>query len=587
VVNDILDFSKIESGKLDLESIAFELHDCLSEAVKSMALAAHQKELELACRIAPEIPARLLGDPNRLRQIVVNLIGNAIKFTERGQVALEVNQESGDTQAVQLHFLVSDTGIGIPKEKQARLFEKFYQADSSTTRRFGGTGLGLAICARLVEMMDGRIWVESSEGQGSLFHFLVRFPMAPLQPAASEEGLDLRGVPVLIVDDNEINRKVLIEFTTGWGLRAVAAHSGELALQIMKAARRDRSPFRVLLLDCRMPGMDGFTLAQHIHEDPELTSTIIMMLTSDAQRGDAARCRELGISVYLVKPIQRKELLQAIRAALGPPAAQQAERVVTRHSLREARAHLRILLAEDNPVNQALMLRLLQKLGHVPVLAANGREALATLRSQRFDLVFMDVQMPELDGLAATAEIRRREQASGEHLPIVAMTAHALKGDRERCLAAGMDGYIAKPVKFDLVQEEIERLCGAASAPATSSWSPKQALSRVDGDLDLLRKITSVFLEEYPRTMEHLRAAMKQADQPALREAIHMLQGELVYFALDPALAELQKMRELVHKGQLESAANSLQQLQEELDRLRPRLLELIEVQCEGAGRRG
>jgi two-component system sensor histidine kinase/response regulator len=336
-----------------------------------------------------------------------------------------------------------------------------------------------------------------------------------------------------------------------------------------------------------MPGMDGFALARQIHDDPELTGTIIMMLTSDGQRGDSARCRALGISVYLVKPVQKKELLQAIRAALRPPAAQQADRVVTRHSLREARAHLRILLAEDNPVNQALMLRLLQKLGHVPVLASNGREALATLRSQRFDLIFMDVQMPELDGLAATAEIRRREKTSGEHLPIVAMTAHALKGDRERCLAGGMDGYIAKPVKFDLVQQEIERLCGAASAPAPSPWSPKPALARVDGDLDLLRKITSVFLDEYPTTLEHLRTAMNQANQQAMCEAIHMLQGELAYFALDPALAELQKLRELVHASDLEPAALSLQKLQEELDRLRPSLLELAEVQHEGAGRRG
>ena len=587
VVNDILDFSKIESGKLDLEAIPFELGDCLSEAVKSMALPAHQKGLEIACRIAPEVPARLIGDPSRLRQILLNLLGNAIKFTERGQVALQVSQESGDSQAVQLHFHVSDTGIGIAKEKQDRLFEKFYQADSSTTRRFGGTGLGLAICARLVEIMGGRIWVQSAEGQGSVFHFLLRFPVVPLQAAVLEEAVDLRGVPALIVDDNEINRKILLEFTSGWGMCPVAAQDGEQALQMMKTAQRERVPFRLLLLDCRMPGMDGFALAQHIHQDPELTGTIIMMLTSDAQRGDASRCRELGISVYLVKPVQKKELLQALRAALGgPPAAQAPDRVVTRHSLREARAHLRILLAEDNPVNQAVMLRLLQKLGHIPVLATNGREALATMQSQRFDLVFMDVQMPELDGLAATAEIRRREQVSGEHLPIVAMTAHALKGDRERCLAAGMDGYIAKPVKFELVEQEIERLCGAAPAPPPS-WSSKQALARVDGDVELLRKITSVFLDEYPNTLGHLRAAMKQADQQAMREAIHMLQGELAYFALDPALAELQKLRELVHAGDLEPAALALQKLQAELDRLRPRLLELVEVQHEGAGRRG
>jgi len=589
VVNDILDFSKIESGKLDLESIPFELHDCLSEAVKSMALAAHQKGLEIVYRIAPEIPGRLIGDPSRLRQIAVNLVGNAIKFTERGEVALQVSQETGDGEAVHLHFRVRDTGIGIPRDKQARLFEKFYQADSSTTRRFGGTGLGLAICARLVEMMGGRIWVESTEGQGSVFHFLLRFSRAPLQPtSACEDNVDLRGIPALIVDDNEINRQVLLEFTTGWGLRPVATPNGELALQNMKAACREHHPFRVLLLDCRMPGMDGFTLAQRIHEDPELSGTIIMMLTSDAQRGDAARCRELGISVYLVKPFHKNELLLAIRAALGAPTMpRQPDQVLTRHTLRESQSHLRILVAEDNPVNQAVMLRLLEKLGHVPTLAANGREALTLLQAQKFDLVFMDVQMPKLDGFAATAEIRRREQGGSGHLPIVAMTAHALKGDRERCLAAGMDGYIAKPLKFELVQQEIERLCGIPPTPPASPWTPKQALGRVDGDLELLRKITSVFLDEYPRTLEQLRTAISQSNQQVMRDAIHMLQGELAYFVLEPAVVELEKLRLLVHGGQLEAAALSLRQLQDELDRLRPQLLQVLEVQHEGAGRRG
>jgi two-component system sensor histidine kinase/response regulator len=584
VINDILDFSKIESGMLDLESIPFDLFDCLGEAMKSMALPAHQKELEIAYRIAPEIPARLVGDPSRLRQIVVNLVGNAIKFTERGEVVLRVARETGTDKEVQLHFQVSDTGIGIPREKQDRLFEKFYQGDSSTTRRFGGTGLGLAICARLVTMMGGRIWVESVEGQGSVFHFLISFAVAPLQPAVPEEHVDLYGIPLLIVDDNEINRRLLFDLTTGWGLRPAATHSGEMALQMMKTARREGSAFRILLLDCRMPGMDGFTLAQRIQGDAELSGTIIMMLTSDAQRGDAARCRQLGISVYLVKPIRKTELLQAIRAALNSPSDRPApDQVATRHTLREARSHFRILLAEDNALNQTLMLRLLQKLGHFPVLAANGREAVSLLQAQRFDLVFMDVQMPELDGFAATAEIRRREQAADSHIPIVAMTAHALKGDRERCLAAGMDGYISKPVKFELVQREIERLCGQAA----SLWTPKEALARVDGDLDLLRKIASIFLEEYPKTMEQLRSALQHANSDAMREAIHRLQGELSYFALQPALAELQNLRQLVHNGDLLAAAPSLQRLQAELGRARPELMKIFEVQHEGAGRRG
>ena len=588
VVNDILDFSKIESGKLDLESIPFQLHDCVSDAVKSMALPAHQKGLELACRIAPEVPASVLGDPGRLRQIVLNLVGNAVKFTERGEVSVQVTCESATSDAVQLHFQVCDTGIGIPKEKQSRLFEKFYQGDSSTTRRFGGTGLGLAISARLVDMMAGRIWVESAASQGSVFHFLIPFPLAPLQPATCSEPVELHGIPVLIVDDHEINRNLLLEFTRAWGLRPTAAHNGPEALQMMQAAHHQHSPYRLLLLDSRMPGMDGFALAQRIHDDPQLSGTIIMMLTSDAQRGDAARCRQFGISVYLVKPIQKKELLQAVRAALAAPGeAHSSLPLVTRHTLREARSHLRILVAEDNSVNQALIVRLLQKMGHSPVLAGNGREALARLQADKFDLVFMDVQMPEMDGFAATAEIRRREQATGDHLPVIAMTAHALKGDRERCLAAGMDAYIPKPVKFEVVQQEIERLCRPSPGSVPSTWSPRQALARVDGDMELLRKITSVFLDEYPKTVDQLRAAQRRGDPQAMREALHMLQGELSYFALESPMEALENLRRLVQDGELEAAGTAVSQLQEELNRMRPRLREIIEVQHETAGRRG
>jgi CheY-like chemotaxis protein/HPt (histidine-containing phosphotransfer) domain-containing protein len=552
-----------------------------------MALAAHQKGLEVACRITPDTPVRLVGDPSRLRQILVNLIGNAVKFTERGEVVVQVSQESAAGEALELHFQVSDTGIGIPKEKQARLFEKFYQGDSSTTRRFGGTGLGLAICARLVQMMGGRIWVESTEARGSTFHFLARFTTAPVQ-AGMTPAVDLRGVPMIVVDDNEINRKVLLEFAAGWQMRAAAADSGEQALDLMRAAQRAGSPFRLLLLDCRMPGMDGFSLARTIQSDLELSGIIIMMLTSDAQRGDAARCRELGISVYLVKPIRKAELLQAICAALrASPAEQATAGVVTRHSLRQSRCHLRILLAEDNPVNQAFMLRLLQKLGHTPVLAGNGREAVALSQVQKFDLVFMDMQMPELDGFAATAEIRRREQTSGGHIPIVAMTAHALKGDRERCLAAGMDGYVSKPVKFELVQQEIERFCGALVTRPACSWSPNQALARLDGDLELLRKVISAFLDDYPKTIQQLWTALEHDNIQVMREAIHMLLGELSYFSLEPALAELRHLQQQVHAGDLQAARPVLQRLQDELARARPRLLEIVEVEHEGAGRRG
>jgi PAS domain S-box-containing protein len=459
VINDILDFSKIESGKLDLECIEFSLADCLAQEMNALSLRAHSKGLELGYRVAPEIPERLAGDPSRLRQILLNLISNAIKFTDRGEVVLYVDQESRDAKAVELHFRVMDTGVGIPAHKQDLLFQAFTQADTSITRKFGGTGLGLAICARLVTLMEGRIWLESSEGAGSTFHFTSRFGIAP--PLPQPAIVDLQQVPILIVDDNATNRRILTEYTAGWEMRPVAVENSQAALETLRSAHCAGVPFRVLLVDRRMPGIDGFTLAQRVQSDPELARPIIMMLTSDGQRGDAVRCREMGIRAYLVKPIHRPDLLRAVRVALGQDPGQNPA-LITRHSLRESRRKLSILVAEDNAVNRTVILSLLEKLGHTVTLANDGQQVLTLAQAQHFDLLFMDVQMPNLDGLSATAELRRWETGRGSHLPVIAMTASVLPEDRERCLAAGMDAYISKPVDFDVVQEEIERCCGAA-----------------------------------------------------------------------------------------------------------------------------
>jgi len=463
VINDILDFSKVESGKLDLECIDFDLADCLSQEMSALALRAHSKGLELVYRIAPEVPARVAGDPSRLRQIVLNLVSNAIKFTERGEVVLYLEQQSRDEKSEALHFRVVDTGIGIPAEKQRLLFQAFSQTDTSINRKFGGTGLGLAICARLLSLMGGRLWVESAEGVGSTFHFIVPFGSAaalPPQPAP----VDLQQLPILIVDDNATNRQILSEYALAWGMRPLAVENSQAALEALRTAHCTGAPFRVLLIDRRMPGIDGFTLAERVQRDPELAGPIIMMLTSDGQRGDGARCRQMGIGVYLVKPIHRPDLLRAIRLVLGHASGQQPG-LITRHTLRESRRKLSILVAEDNAVNRTVIVSFLQKLGHDVTIAEDGEQVLALVKKQSFDLLFMDVRMPKLDGLSATSELRKREQEMGGHLPVIAMTASVLPEDRESCLAAGMDTYISKPVDFGVVEEEIERFCGAGSVP--------------------------------------------------------------------------------------------------------------------------
>jgi PAS domain S-box-containing protein len=462
VINDILDFSKIEAGKIDLEALDFDLRDSLESTLKTLAVRADEKGLELLCEVAPEVPEVVRGDSSRLRQIVVNLVGNAIKFTDSGEIAVKVQVEARDGTECVCRFTVADTGVGIPEDKRELIFKPFSQADTSTTRKYGGTGLGLTISTRLVEMMGGKIWVESEVGRGSQFHFTVRLEAADakeikLGTIAPPELL--RGVKVLVVDDNRTNRRILEGMLLRWHMKPIAVDCAAAALTQLSAALGAGEPYPLILTDMHMPEMDGFALIEQIRQRPELSAATIMMLTSAGHRGDAARCQELGVAAYLLKPIRQSELREAVARVLGAREQEGAIPLITRFSLQETRepgACLRVLLAEDNLVNQRLAVRLLEKRGHRIVVASTGLEALQALDKESFDLVLMDVQMPEMDGLEATAAIREKEKGSGLHQAVVALTAHAMKGDREKCLAAGMDGYLTKPIRPQELDELLE-----------------------------------------------------------------------------------------------------------------------------------
>lgn len=442
---------------------AQRLHENIEETMKTLAFRAHEKGLELLCQIKPDVPCHVIGDSVRLRQIIVNLVGNAIKFTEHGQVGLEVALEVSDADELQLHFIVSDTGIGIPEEKQQLIFDAFSQADGSTTRRFGGTGLGLTISTRLVEAMGGKIWVDSVTGKGSNFHFTARFGAVSTALVPPTEDVPLAGIPVLVVDDNFTNRRILTEMFWMWQMKPSEAASAQEALTHLRRAFERGDPFPLVVTDVHMPDMDGFDLADRIKNTPTLAEIVILMLTSGEKRGDVKRSRGLGVSAYLMKPVRRAELRSAIVKSLRAPSTS-ADRNEKVSQLAQAPMRLapealrsRILVAEDNLVNQRLAARILEEGGHSVVIAGSGREAITVLERETIDLVLMDVQMPEMDGFEATMAIRKDEIGGNRHIPIFAMTAHAMTGDQDRCLAAGMDGYISKPIRADDLLSLVER----------------------------------------------------------------------------------------------------------------------------------
>ena len=573
LINDILDFSKIEARKLELDKIGFDLRETLEGSLKSLAVRAQQKGLELACHILPNVPERLVGDPHRLRAIVVNLVGNAIKFTERGEIVVRVEAESASASEVELHFGITDTGIGIAEEKLDQVFEAFVQADSSTTRRYGGTGLGLAISAQLVELMQGRIWVESQLGEGSRFHFTARFGLQPGKVALPQAG-NLRGLRVLVVDDSATNRRILEEMLRKWRMRPALVSTGQAALASLEKGARARKPFALVLLDGQMPEMDGFEVARRIHSHRMLGGVKVIMLTSAGQ--SEAVCQVTpGVACCLTKPARQSELLDAIVTVFNgtgrtkPCPAPRAPRRIAK-----ARRPMRILVAEDNRVNQELVLELLRQRGHSAVVAADGAKALKALERERFDAVLMDVQMPNLSGLEATRAIRQSEKSTGRHLPIVAMTAHAMKGDRERCLEAGMDGYVAKPIHAPELFAAFEGLAPPSDASSGSDRAEKAAaggldrealLARFRGDAGLLRRLADIFLQDCPGMLTQIRKALKAGNAEAVARAAHAFKGASANFGTGNVVSAAKRIEAAAGEGNLSRAKVACAELEKAL----------------------
>jgi len=573
ILNDILDFSKIEMRKLELEEIPFSTRDHLADLVKPLALRAEQKGLELVCHVLPDVPHVALGDPGRLRQVLVNLVGNAIKFTERGQILVQLEVESNDRDHCVLHYFVSDSGIGVPREKHESIFEPFRQADGSTTRRFGGTGLGLAISSTLVDLMGGRIWINSEPHEGSTFHFTVRLDVSDARPDPA--AVDLTNLPVLVVDDNAVNRRVLHDLMRRWKMKPTVVESGPAALAAITQGRTAGRPFALVLLDANMPGMDGFEVAHQIHAQGGGSATTIMMLSSSGQYDESARCRAAGISHHLTKPVDQRDLLSAIGRALARehlsrtplPAAMMAT------DLPDRRLH--VLLADDNAVNQRLAATLLERRGHHVIIAGNGIEALDAWSRQRFDVVLMDVQMPEMGGLETTAAIRARERDGSSHVPIIAMTAHAMKGDRERCLEAGIDEYLTKPLDSRHLCEVVEALAAGNPPPPGFSASDagqvelsEQVLARVGGDRQLLAEISRLFVDDAPGHLAKIQLALDTKDADMLRRAAHALKGAAANFEADSVVAAARVLEEIGRDSRFDDATAPWKVLRYEADRL-------------------
>jgi PAS domain S-box-containing protein len=550
IINDILDFSKIEAGRLNVETIPFSLRENIGDTMKTLALQAHEKGLELAYEIAPETPDELTGDPVRLRQIVINLVGNAIKFTERGEVVLRVALESQAGDEVTCRFSVSDTGVGIPEDKQATIFAPFLQADTSTTRIYGGTGLGLTISARLVGMMHGRIWVESQPGKGSTFHFTTRFGLQSAgQPVPA--AADFKGLPVLVVEDNPVSRRILVDTLSRWHVHVEEATNGRSALEVLQRAKGAHTPFRLVLLDGTLPGIDSHAIAEQIQRDPGLVDGSVVMLNSTVRRDENGSYRDSSVLPCLTKPVKQSELLEAINAAFEAPASTSGDiEPVVPASLRKIKQALDILLIEDNPVNQKLAQHVLEKNGHSVVVADNGATALEILERRDFDAVLMDVQMPRMDGIETTMAIRNKEKETGGHIPIIALTAHAMTGDRERCLQAGMDGYLIKPIRPGSLLEVVERLRAMpARSPATT---PQPAiavldrttlLERVDGDMDLLNEVAALFVRDCGKLMAGSRDAIARRDVRRLAYLMHTLGGMFRNLSANSALEIVARMQ--------------------------------------------
>jgi two-component system, sensor histidine kinase and response regulator len=663
IINDVLDFSKIEAGKLEIEPVVFDPSEIIGDAVKTLALRAHEKRLELAYHAGPDVPEALVGDPLRLRQVIVNLVSNAVKFTDAGEVVVRANVEArlgpppdeldpdsrpsapglysgeGLGDAVLLHVRVSDTGIGIPLEKQRSVFEAFAQADGSTTRKYGGTGLGLTICARLVQMMGGRLWIESEVGKGSTFHFTLQ--LRALDAAARSRRLpipaDLLGTRVLIADDNATTRAILAETIEGWGMKPVAVDSGATAISALSedsgvwpsppnagnAAKAPSTSFGLLIVDARMPKVDGFAVVEHCRRREILKGRTVMMLSSTSAQADAARCRDVGVFATVTKPVKPSHLQEALFHAFGIP---------TRASLRPADLRrcatgphvrgLRVLVAEDNAINQKLMRRWLERQAHRVHIVENGKAAVAALETEQYDVALLDVEMPEMDGIQAARAVRARERREGGHVPLIVVTAYAMKGDRERCLRAGFDGYVSKPVQVEELYDMIDRLAQPSSlvdddparvwlGPAPTSISPvpassagdeapisvgsdrldrssgsspslrpmfnrTKALERTGGDADLLRELAEVFLDECPRWLADIGEAIDAGDARKLQRAAHTLKGGVDSFGARSAFEAALSLEKMARTSELGGSAEAYFALRAQVDRLVPELAAFV-----------
>lgn len=590
LINDILDFSKIEAGKMELEVIPFDLRDCVETTTRSLSLRAADQGLEMACRIDPAIPYRLLGDPGRLRQIIINLCGNAMKFTDHGEVIVAVELEEHTGHEVELHFSVRDTGIGIPADKLSKVFDSFSQVDASTTRKYGGTGLGLAITNQLVELMKGRIWVESEVGVGTTFHFQLRLGTSDAAtPPPSRELSELAGTAVLVADDHPINRRIFRELLKAWKFQPVCVDDGYQAITELRRALATGHPYRLLLLDCMMPGLDGFGVAEKLRSDASFADTKVIMLSSAADSGDSRRCRELDISRYLIKPVVQSELLETVLQVLS--SVRLARSTATATAVPTSVAALNLLLVEDNLINQRVASGLLERMGHHVEIAENGQLAVDAWRDGKFDAILMDWQMPVMDGTEATQIIRREERSSGTRIPIIAMTAAAMKGDRERCLEAGMDGYVSKPIDPAALTEALAQLTTTAGGTVTSRTrtiaveTARSAKSEADADVtvwmedpiidieaaraqmggcsdSVLAEIAKVLASECRARTDEIRSAIGDGNVAAAGRSAHALKGAASLFAATSVIEPLKLIEAAARENNLGKASEPLAELE-------------------------
>ena len=637
LINDILDFSKIEAGKMALEAIDFNLRVTLENAADTLALKAQEKGLELACHILPDVPTALIGDPGKLRQIIVNIAGNSLKFTEEGEIVIRVEMESETDDSVNLHFMVSDTGIGIPQDKLDSIFKSFEQVDGSITRKYGGTGLGLSITRQFVEMMGGEIRVESpwdcrlsiddcrlndgsklknnrqspianhqssilsgqspianrqsKGGPGAIFHFTIGFKLSRSKDIGvlRPKPQDLSGMPVLIVDDNTTNRILLQEMTISWGLVPTITASGREALDRFNKAFASGRPYRLILLDMQMPELDGFDVAKMIKDAPSGEDARIILLSSSGQGGDADRCKEIGISGYLPKPIKKSDLFDAILMTMGL-GSEEIPTVITRHKVYEARESFNILLAEDNLINQTLAIKLLETRGHRVALASNGKEAVEAFKKGDFDLILMDIQMPEMDGFEATRRIRELEAENKSTINnqqstilIIAMTAHAMTGDREKCIAAGMDEYVSKPIKPAGLYSVIDKVARKSQSEkekkrtqplqgskifSQKTFDLSGTMETVLGNEDLFREIAGMFIETCPDYIAGIKIAIAGNDAGILEREAHSLKGAVGNFGAKEAYEVAHRLEKLGEEGEMATAAGELSNLESALNEL-------------------